>query len=397
MKLTISLEARFFSTPDQKVWSDSGPDYFFWHRYLDVFGSVEIIARVQAVTEAPPNSKRVDGARVTITPLPNYIGPYQYLHNARKIDTIAHATVKKAEAVLLRTPGQVSSSLFRHIKKKQHPYGVEVVGDPYDVFAPGSVEHPLRCVFRWLGEKQLKSHCNGAIAAAYVTENALQRRYPNPFYSTHYSSIDIRKEAFVFSPRFEFGKDEHFRLVLIGSLEQLYKSPDILIAAVALCRTRNCKINVRIIGDGKFRTQLEEQVARLGLEKSVIFLGQLPAGDAVRKELLQADLFVLPSRTEGLPRAMIEAMACGLPCIGSYVGGIPELLPESDLVPPGDAQALAEKIEEVIANPERMRTMSARNLEKSKEYRNDILDQRRREFYSYLRQQTESWLTENKH
>jgi glycosyltransferase involved in cell wall biosynthesis len=89
---------------------------------------------------------------------------------------------------------------------------------------------------------------------------------------------------------------------------------------------------------------------------------------------------------------MIEAMACGLPCIGSAVGGIPELLPAADLVSPGDAQALADKIIEVLNDPERMRAMSARNLEKAKEYRKDILDLRRREFYRHLRNQTEAWL-----
>jgi glycosyltransferase involved in cell wall biosynthesis len=118
----------------------------------------------------------------------------------------------------------------------------------------------------------------------------------------------------------------------------------------------------------------------------------LPAGQAVRDELDAADLFVLPSRTEGLPRAMIEAMARGLPSLGSTVGGIPELLPPEDMVPPGDVTALARKIREVIVTPNRMQAMSERNLAKAQEYHADILQKRRHEFYSRIRRVTEIWL-----
>jgi glycosyltransferase involved in cell wall biosynthesis len=137
---------------------------------------------------------------------------------------------------------------------------------------------------------------------------------------------------------------------------------------------------------------LEVKAHALGLNKKVRFLGELTAGDRVRAQLDTADLFVLPSRTEGLPRAMIEAMARALPCIGSTVGGIPELLPREDLIPPNDPHALARKIREVVTNPERMTQMSARNLEKAKEYRDDILNERRTEFYRYLRDKTQEWL-----
>ena len=107
-----------------------------------------------------------------------------------------------------------------------------------------------------------------------------------------------------------------------------------------------------------------------------------------------ADLFVLPSYQEGLPRAMVEAMARSLPCIGSTVGGIPELLQPEDMVPPGDAVALANKIREVVTDRDRMARMSARNLEKAKDYRNEVLQERRNEFYRYVREQTEAWLRE---
>jgi glycosyltransferase involved in cell wall biosynthesis len=121
------------------------------------------------------------------------------------------------------------------------------------------------------------------------------------------------------------------------------------------------------------------------VDDRVAFRGQLTAGEAVRAELDRADLFVLPSRQEGLPRAMIEAMARALPCIGSTVGGIPELLPAEDMVPSNDVNALAQKIAEVISDPDRLRRMSARNLDKAKEYDDSAVRDRRRAFFRHVK------------
>jgi glycosyltransferase involved in cell wall biosynthesis len=112
----------------------------------------------------------------------------------------------------------------------------------------------------------------------------------------------------------------------------------------------------------------------------------------VRDRLDQADLFVLPSRQEGLPRAMIEAMARGLPCLGSTVGGMSELLPSEDLVPPVDVLALASKIREMVNNAARLSRMSERNLARAQDYREDCICDRRTVFYKMLRQQTSVWL-----
>jgi len=130
------------------------------------------------------------------------------------------------------------------------------------------------------------------------------------------------------------------------------------------------------------------------LSDQVKFLGKLPAGDPVRAQLDKADIFVLPSKTEGLPRALIEAMARGLPCIGSTVGGIPELLPLADMVPPGDADALANKIREVATDHTRMAEMSARNLAQASRYHEKVLHKQRIQFYQYVKERTEEWLSQ---
>ena len=88
---------------------------------------------------------------------------------------------------------------------------------------------------------------------------------------------------------------------------------------------------------------------------------------------------------------MIEAMTRALPCIGSRVGGIPELLDNHDLVDPEDVVGLATKIKQVVTDPQRLSEMSRRNLERAQEYRPEVLDNRRTEFYRFLRQANERW------
>jgi len=95
-------------------------------------------------------------------------------------------------------------------------------------------------------------------------------------------------------------------------------------------------------------------------------------------------LFLLVSRTEGLPRALIEAMARGLPCITSRVGGMPELLDNSALVPANDVNALAEKIREFIETPGLAQEQAKRNLAVAREYTDDFLAEKRRIFYSEI-------------
>jgi glycosyltransferase involved in cell wall biosynthesis len=137
---------------------------------------------------------------------------------------------------------------------------------------------------------------------------------------------------------------------------------------------------------------MELRAASLGLAACVRFTGHLSSPDLVRKELSEADLFVLPSRTEGLPRALIEAMAIGLPCIGSDVGGIPELLPPSERVPPGDARALADGILELLSDPLRLARLSAENVERAREFHIDALRPRRHAFYRAVEGATRRWL-----
>jgi glycosyltransferase involved in cell wall biosynthesis len=412
MRVVVPLDFRFNQAPDGSVWTDTSYEYGFWLRYLDVFDGVRVVGRARQVSSIGANWKRVDGGGVTFHPVPHYLGPWQYLLRAAVIKAAAHGAFTRKDAVILRVPAQVSTCFAGPVLQSKHPYGVEVLGDPYEAFQRGSVEHPLRPIFRWWYTRQLKRQCVHASALAYVAEY-LERRYPSggravslpdvdlpddalAFSSkvptTNYSSVELQENSAVPVARSQWPENRTCTLITIASLAQVYKGTDALVEALGRCPVSGLDLRLRIIGDGKHRPQLEARTAALGLAARVCFLGQLPAGDAIREELDQADLFVLPSKTEGLPRAMIEAMARGLPCIGSAVGGIPELLPPEDLVPPGDVVALAGKIMEVATDARRLTAMSTRNLEKAREYSENVLRPRRRAFYEYVRKVTENWV-----
>lgn len=392
MNLVVSLEYRFHRTPDGKVWTETVFAYPFWQRYLAVFDHLQVIARVNDVETVPDHWQLTSGEDVSFTAIPYYIGPWKYLLRRRQVQRVIRTALRMQDAVILRVSSLLASSIEPLLRRTKHPYGVEVLGDPYDVFAPGSVQHPLRPFFRWWFFHQLRQQCAHACAAAYVTNATLQRRYPCSAYSVGVSDVELPPVALVSTPRSPDPEKRTFRLIMVGSLAQMYKAPDILIEAMAHTVQQGLDLTLTLVGDGKYRKALEQQVLLSGLQERVHFCGQLTGGAAVWNQLDQADLFVLPSRTEGLPRALIEAMARGLPCIGSTVGGIPELLPAEDMVPPNDILTLATRIREVVTDPARMARMSARNLEHARMYREDVLWKRRLAFYRYVRDQTMAWL-----
>jgi glycosyltransferase involved in cell wall biosynthesis len=398
MHVTVATEARLIKGPDGTIYGRGPMSYDLLSKYLQVFEEVVAFARVQeAADEQPDKLLPVEGEGVRVFQLPCYVGPWQFLKRYRHLNVLAEEALAQADAYILRVPGAVGTLLWRHLMKNKLPYGVEVVGDPWDVFAQGSVDTFLRPLIRQITAWQLAQQCRYADVAAYVTEHTLQNRYPPGGWTTHYSSINLRDEEIADESivakrisRLEHKKasNQSFQICYVGSMSQLYKAPDILIKALALCLVRGLNLELTMVGDGRFRPRLEELACQLGVAERVKFTGTL-LRDEVLAQMDKADLFILCSRTEGLPRSMIEAMAQGLPCIGSNVGGIPELLGADDLVPGGDVGALAQKIEEVTSDISRLKAMALRNLMSAGKYREEELDRRRKAFYERLAEATQ--------
>ena len=391
IRVVITCERRFKQTPDGAVWTTtSSVDYGFWERYLAVFDEVLVVSRVQKVRDAGVTWRPVIGPGVSVGELPNYMGPLGYLKTYVGVLHGLRRAVRRTDAVILRIPSHVATSLETVLRFRRQPYGAEVVGDAGAALAPGSIDHTLRPLLRFVAVRTVRRQCRNASAIAYVTAHTLQRLYsPSPqAFVTHYSSIELPDGSIADKPRVVNGPG--INVVTVGSMALKYKRFDVLIEAVKRCVAAGLNLRLTLIGDGRQRAFFEDMARSLG--DRVEFAGELPGSDAVRERLLKADLFVLPSASEGLPRVIIEAMAVGLPCIGTTVGGTPELLPPEDMVPPGDVEALVAKIREVVTDPERMNKMSVRNLKIARLYADSELSKRRQAMYRYLRECTERWI-----
>lgn len=387
MRVVVASESRFARTPDGRVWTRSGPGYSVWARYLMAFDAVRIVARVRDVASLPDGAYSVDGPDVEVWPMPYYQGPRQYLMKRRSIRRAVTAAVGPHDAYILRVPGQIASVLSDELRRRRQPYALEVIGDPYEEFARGAADHPLRPVFRRVFTSRMVEQCRFAAAASYVTEASLQSKYPvrAGVPAIACSDVDLAPAAYAPSSRPASVFQGAHRLVSVGMLEQQSKGVDVLIAAVARLAASRPALHLVHVGDGRLRPQLERMAADLGISGRITFAGALPAGDAVRDKLDAGDLFVMPSRIEGLPRALVEAMARALPAIGSAAGGIPEVLPRHALVPPGDPARLAESIDRMLADPERMSKESARNLARAGDFSAEILQASWRRFYEAVR------------
>jgi glycosyltransferase involved in cell wall biosynthesis len=136
----------------------------------------------------------------------------------------------------------------------------------------------------------------------------------------------------------------------IVSVGRLARPKDFETFVRALVRLEPGSFRAWIVGDGPGHAVLGTEVDQLGLRGAVELLGER---DDVRELLAQSDVFVLSSRSEALPISMLEAMAAGLPVVGSGVGGIPELTAGCGfVVPPGDPEALAATLRPLVADPE---------------------------------------------
>jgi glycosyltransferase involved in cell wall biosynthesis len=402
MRLLTTSEEHFYSTDAGAIYSGGVAAYPFWSPYGQVFSAVDVVARVKTETSPEKIGQRADGERVSFCALPDFAGAREYLRMRSQARAIAREAVARCDAFLLRVPGLVSQMVWREVVRANRPYAVEVLGDPWEALGPGTWRNISRPVFRVLAAQQMKRICEGAAALHYVTAAALQKRYPPSAdaYADGFSDVSLG-EAFASEeilagrvqrtrslPWAAAGGTERLRVGFVGSFSRMYKGPDVLLHALQICVNRGLLLSVQLVGDGRYLAEMKELAATLRLTEFVDFTGQLQPGKQILDALDSFDLFVIPSRTEGMPRALLEAMARGCPSVGSDVGGIPELLAPEDLFPVGDEQGLAALIIKVASDAERLVRMSERSAAKSRQFAPEVLDRKRGAFLEAVKQRS---------
>jgi len=264
------------------------------------------------------------------------------LHALIKAPNIAQKAKTDLSFVFFTLP---SGPIGWWLKRKLNiPYIVSLQGG--DV--PGFMKKELR-LYHWL--------CGSVISriwesADFVVANSkgladLARKH-NP--KTRIDIIPAGAEITTLSENKNIKSNDSLNLLFVGRLVH-QKGLDILLEALSkLQKKYNWKLS--IVGEGPLRKKLNKSTISLGLQKKIKYLGW------VEKNQLpiiyqSADVFILPSRDEGMPNAMLEAMSFSLPVIGSKVSGIEEVISDGRsgiLVPPENSNQLMNAIIQVIEN-----------------------------------------------
>lgn len=383
MKLFFVTDARFYQTPDGNIYSgEFSFSDILWGRYKQQFFEVYVIARLFYVEDVLKKENKV--TKVTILPIEAFESSTSFLTLRNKIKNVISVYFNKyqPDAVIIRGAGSIGYLASRYCMSMNMSYGIEVIGDPYDVFAPGVIKHPLRAILRRLFTYFQKKAVYNASSVIYVTQNKLQTRYPsNPkAFQTYASDVVINE---VVRNLRTVNYDSLFKLISVGSLEQMYKGPDILLKAIKLLVDKNINISLTWLGHGKHLQEMAELADNLNITNYVNFKGSVDNVTLIQN-LDESDIFVLASRTEGLPRAIVEAMARSLPCIGSNVGGIPELVNTKLLFDVENSKQLADKIDMLINDADFYEKMSQHSIKTATDFSPSVLDKRRNSFFESL-------------
>ncbi len=201
-----------------------------------------------------------------------------------------------------------------------------------------------------------------ADARFVVTISEFNRRFLLAHASARHEDVHVvhcgvDPRAYEFRPR-AVPTSRPVRALCVASLQE-YKGHTVLLQALA-ARPRLQRVELDLVGGGKLRSSLERLTAQLGIAERVRFFGSLTE-QQVRERLEQADLFVLPSivardrQMEGLPVALMEALACGIPVVSTRLSGIPELVIDGEtglLAEPNNVHGLADALERALAEPD---------------------------------------------
>lgn len=353
-RLYFAVQTQFHRDSAGHIRTDHGyARYAGWDGYLAAFGEMILIARVSPTRS--DSGELVEGDRLRVVEVPYYRGLraffWQFRHIAR---CIAEEADDPLAVYGTRVPDALGVILQRRARQLDARFIAQVVGDPEDVLLGGALGRVGR-ILAPLARRFVARSIRRAQGVIYVTRRTLQRKYPatpgTPTLSR--SNVELDQQSFAECPR-DYGKHpvrKPVRLITVGSQEQTYKGHDILIDAMNLLKARGVEAEACIIGGGRHHQSLRDRAIKAGVEDRIEFVGHLSNAVQVRERVAPADIFVLPSRTEGLSRALIEAMAAGIACIGTSVGGTPELLPAICLFPPESAGELASAVTRLVDSP----------------------------------------------
>ena len=252
-----------------------------------------------------------------------------------------------------------------HAHFSNHPAVAALVvhrltGIPFSFTAHGHDIHKDRTM---LGEK-----IAAAAFAVTVSEynKSLMAKECLPGTDSKIHVIHCGVDTRLFKVQIHDAREGEIKIICVASLLEV-KGHTYLIQACKLLRDRGVNLSCQLVGEGNYRARLEKQIKQSGLDDCIKLHGACTQSH-VRELLMTSDIFVLastPTRQgarEGIPVSLMEGMAVGLPVVASNISGIPELVENGIsgfLTPPGDVNALAERINDLTGDASLRQKMGA--------------------------------------
>lgn len=261
-------------------------------------------------------------------------------------------------------------------------------GRPVILHTWQNVDRPLRPEVRWVRQTSLR-HAEAVLCGNQEAERLLTTQFGYRGLTEVLSSHGINTAVF-YPPQVETA-GRPFTITFIGRLAP-EKALDTLLNAFAQLPNST---RLRLVGDGPLRDSLMAQAVGLGIADRMTFAGSVPY-DQVRQVLVKSSVVVLPSRgtevwQEQFGRVLVEAMACGVPVVGSDSGAIPEVIGNGGLIfPEDDIPALASMLHRLLDDPGLCRELGERGYQRVlSKYSYDRLAENTIAFYRTVVERTE--------
>lgn len=245
------------------------------------------------------------------------------------------------DMVIVRVPNWNSNIVAEQALHMGIPYMAEVVGCAWDAYFTHSLKGKLAAPAMELAMRKTVKYADYAI---YVTRAFLQNRYPCRGKTLAWSDVQLEiPTASLREARLQkcaaFSTENRITLATIGAVDVHYKGQIYVLKALALLKSEGLHFRYKLIGGGD-QTSLLQYAQNLGVCEMVEFTGNL-THEQVFAALDEVDVYVHPSLTEGLPRAVLEAEGRGCAVIGTRVGGMPEIVRKEDLFGKKDVRGIA--------------------------------------------------------
>lgn len=346
-------------------------------RYLELFDKVTIISRFRESTQLDEltDLNKVTNERIEFSGFENqskFANRFIFRNKFRKK---LKNKIENFDALIIRVPSEIGFLASEIAFDLGTPYVCEVVACPAD--AMDGFNSLKSRLYKHIIVSEMQRAVMQSDGVLYVTSHFLQNRYPTKGFTTVASNVEISE---VTSSRFFTPKDTYI-ITLTGNLDSFHKGYDILYAALEVLEQKlPFKIVLNLVGKG---TAFKRD---FNYKNITLFYPGVLSRVELFNLLDSSDLYIQPSNQEGLPRATIEAMSRGLPCVVSDAGGLPELVDKQFVHSKLSHEELAKNILNTLSSKLNYELASANNTERAQQYLTSKLSEQRRKFYSKLRE-----------